>query len=99
VRLPDPRYGARGKQRSLHNNYLTLPVIFVMIGGHYPMVFATDYAWAILGLVLLIGAVIRHFFNTKHKGLAPPYWTWLVAGDFNRLCDHAVTAWCATGEI
>ena len=76
---PDPRYGARGKQRSLHNNYLTLPVIFVMIGGHYPMVFATDYAWAILGLVLLIGAVIRHFFNTKHKGLAPPYWTWLVA--------------------
>ena len=47
---PDPRYGARGKQRSLHNNYLTLPVIFVMIGGHYPMVFATDYAWAILGL-------------------------------------------------
>ena len=78
-KTPDPRYGARGKQRSLHNNYLTLPVIFVMIGGHYPMVFATDYAWAILGLVLLIGAVIRHFFNTKHKGLAPPYWTWLVA--------------------
>ena len=69
---PDPRYGAIGKQRSLHNHYLTLPVIFVMIGGHYPMVFATDYAWAILGLVLLIGAVIRHFFNTKHKGLAPP---------------------------
>jgi len=76
---PDPRYGARGKQRSLHNNYLTLPVIFVMIGGHYPMVFATDYAWVILGLVLVIGAVIRHFFNTKHKGLAPPWWTWIVA--------------------
>jgi len=76
---PDPRYGARGKQRSLHNNYLTLPVIFVMIGGHYPMVFATDYAWAILAIVLVIGAVIRHFFNTKHKGLAPPWWTWIVA--------------------
>ncbi len=76
---PDPRYGARGKQRSLHNNYLTLPVIFVMIGGHYPMVFATDYAWAILALVLVMGAVIRHFFNTKHKGDAPPWWTWGVA--------------------
>ena len=79
---PDPRYGARGKQRSLHNNYLTLPVIFVMIGGHYPAVFATDYAWAILALVLIIGAVIRHFFNTKHKGLAPPWWTWLIAAIF-----------------
>ena len=76
---PDPRYGARGKQRSLHNNYLTLPVIFVMIGGHYPAVFATDYAWAILALVLIIGAVIRHFFNTKHRGLALPWWTWLIA--------------------
>ena len=79
---PDPRYGARGKQRSLHNNYLTLPVIFVMIGGHYPAVFATDYAWAILALVLIIGAVIRHFFNTKHRGLAPPWWTWLIAAIF-----------------
>ena len=76
---PDPRYGTRGKQRSLHNNYLTLPVIFVMIGGHYPMVFATDYAWAILALVLAMGAVIRHFFNTKHKGDALPWWTWGVA--------------------
>ena len=78
-KTPDPRYGTRGKQRSLHNNYLTLPVIFVMIGGHYPMVFATDYAWIILALVLLIGAVIRHFFNTKHKGRPPPWWTWAVA--------------------
>ena len=75
----DPRYGARGKQRSLHNNYLTLPVVFVMIGGHYPAVFATDYAWMILALVLVMGAVIRHFFNTKHKGEPAPWWTWIVA--------------------
>ncbi|MGB1862773.1 MAG: urate hydroxylase PuuD [Candidatus Puniceispirillum sp.] len=75
---PDPVYGIRGKQRSLHNNYLTLPVIFVMIGGHYPMVFATEYSWIILALVLIIGCVIRHFFNTKHKGLPAPYWTWVV---------------------
>ena len=76
---PDPRYGARGKQRSLHNNYLTLPVVFVMIGGHYPAVFATEYAWMILALVLVMGAVIRHFFNTKHKGEPAPWWTWIVA--------------------
>jgi uncharacterized membrane protein len=76
---PDPRYGMRGKQRSLHNNYLTLPVIFVMIGGHYPAIFATHYAWVILALVLVVGAVIRHFFNTKHKGDPAPWWTWGVA--------------------
>jgi len=76
---PDPVYGMRGKQRSLHNHYLTLPVIFVMIGGHYPAIFATSYSWVILGLVLIIGAVIRHFFNTKHQGKPAPYWTWAVA--------------------
>ena len=76
---PNPIYGVRGKQRSLHNNYLTLPVIFVMIGGHYPIIFATEYSWLIPGLILIIGALIRHFFNTKHKGLPAPYWTWLVA--------------------
>lgn len=76
---PNPIYGVRGKQRSLHNNYLTLPVIFVMIGGHYPIIFATEYSWLILGLILIIGALIRHFFNTKHRGLPAPYWTWLVA--------------------
>ena len=76
---PNPIYGARGKQRSLHNNYLTLPVIFVMLGVHYPIIFATEYSWLILGLILIIGALIRHFFNTKHKGLPAPYWTWLVA--------------------
>ena len=76
---PDPKYGARGKQRSLHNNYLTLPVVFVMIGGHYPAIFATKYAWVILALVLVIGAVVRHFFNTKHKGGPAPWWTWGVA--------------------
>ena len=83
---PNPIYGVRGKQRSLHNNYLTLPVIFVMIGGHYPIIFATEYSWLILGLILIIGALIRHFFNTKHKGLPAPYWTWLVAS-FLAVCS------------
>ena len=79
-RTPDAKYGKIAKLRSTHNNYLTLPVIFVMIGGHYPAIFATSYAWVILALVIVIGAVIRHFFNTKHKGDPAPWWTWIFAG-------------------
>ena len=45
---PNPIYGVRGKQRSLHNNYLTLPVIFVMIGRHYPVIFATEYSLSLI---------------------------------------------------
>ena len=76
---PDPKLGAVAKQRSLHNNYLTLPVIFVMIGNHYPLLFATRWNWLIFGIVLVIGAVIRHFFNERHKGKPSPWWTWGVA--------------------
>ena len=76
---PDPKLGAAAKQRSLHNNYLTLPVIFVMIANHYPLAFATRWNWLIFGLVLVIGAVIRHFYNSRHKGLPSPWWTWAVA--------------------
>jgi uncharacterized membrane protein len=76
---PDPAFGKRGKQRSLHNNYLTLPVVFVMIGNHYPFVYATQWSWAILALVIVIGVVLRHFYNSRHKGLPSPWWTWGVA--------------------
>jgi uncharacterized membrane protein len=78
-RQPDPKLGAVAKQRSLHNNYLTLPVIFVMIANHYPLAFATRWNWLIFGIVLVIGAVIRHFYNCRHKGLPSPWWTWGVA--------------------
>ena len=78
-RKPDPKLGAVAKQRSLHNNYLTLPVIFVMIANHYPLAFATRWNWLIFGIVLVIGAVIRHFYNSRHKGLPSPWWTWGVA--------------------
>ena len=76
---PDPELGRRGKQRSLHNNYLTLPVIYAMIGNHYPLTFAGRWSWLILAIVLVIGAVVRHFFNQRHKGAASPWWTWAVA--------------------
>ena len=78
-RTPDPALGKRGKQRSLHNNYLTLPVVFVMIGNHYPFAYATRWSWAILALVIVIGVVLRHFYNCRHKGLPSPWWTWGVA--------------------
>ena len=71
---PNPVHGAIAKQRSLHNNYLTLPVIFIMISNHYPLIYATKYSWIIISIILIIGALIRHFFNIKHTGAKPPYW-------------------------
>jgi len=65
---PDPVYGQRGKQRSVHNNYFTLPVLFTMISNHYPMTFGNRNAWLVLVAVLLIAAYVRHFFNLRHKG-------------------------------
>ena len=78
-REPDPRWGELGKQRSVHNNYLTLPVVFLMLSNHYPLFFATRFNWLIVAIVLLIGPVIRHFFNSRHEGKGSPWWTWGVA--------------------
>jgi uncharacterized membrane protein len=76
---PDPKWGADAKQRSVHNNYLTLPVVFLMIANHYPLMFATRFNWLIVAIVLAIGPVIRHFFNSRHEGKGSPWWTWGVA--------------------
>jgi uncharacterized membrane protein len=76
---PDPALGAEAKLRSTHNNYLTLPVVLVMIGNHYPLMFGTRYNWIIFAIVLIVGAVIRHFFNQRHMGKPSPWWTWIVA--------------------
>ena len=65
---PDPVYGLRGKQRSVHNNYFTLPVLFIMISNHYPITFGQPYAWLVLVAILLLSAYMRHFFNLRHKG-------------------------------
>ncbi len=78
-KAPDPKFGVIAKQRSLHNNYLTLPVIFFMLSTHYPLAFATQYNWVIAGLIFLMGVVIRHYFNTKHARKGKPNWTWAVA--------------------
>ena len=77
-RVPDAKYGRIAKLRSTHNNYLTLPVVFLMLSNHYPLAFATRYNWLIAALVFLMGVTIRHWFNTRHARKGSPTWTWLV---------------------
>lgn len=78
-RKPDPKYGKIAKTRSLHNNYLTLPVLFLMLSNHYPLAFGTQFNWVIASLVFIIGVLIRHYFNSVHARKGTPHWTWLVA--------------------
>jgi len=77
-RKPDPKYVKIAKLRSTHNNYLTLPVIFLMLSNHYPLAFATEYNWLIAALVFLMGVTIRHFFNSMHSRKGMHWWTWAV---------------------
>lgn len=69
---PDPEWGRAAKQRSVHNNYFTLPVLFIMISNHYPMTYGNKYAWLVLAVISLAGVLIRHFFNLRHKGNVVP---------------------------
>jgi uncharacterized membrane protein len=77
-RKPDAKYGKIAKQRSTHNNYLTLPVIFLMLSNHYPLAFASHWNWLIASLVFLMGVTIRHWFNSRHARRGSPDWTWAV---------------------
>ena len=67
-REPDPAHGIRGKQRSVHNNYLTLPVVLAMIAPHFPFVYTHAHAWLVLLALMMLGAWIRLFFNLRHRG-------------------------------
>ncbi|HEY1042783.1 MAG TPA: urate hydroxylase PuuD [Telluria sp.] len=77
-RKPDPVHGIKAKQRSVHNNYFTLPVLFIMISNHFAMTYRHPHAWAILGTIMLAGVLIRHFFNLRHKGRVE--WRYPAAG-------------------
>jgi len=68
-RAPNPEDGKRGKQRSVHNNYFTLPVLFIMISNHYASTYSHPQAWAVLALFSAAAVSIRHFFNRRHKGM------------------------------
>ncbi|MDH3546964.1 MAG: urate hydroxylase PuuD, partial [Gammaproteobacteria bacterium] len=67
---PDPGPGIRAKQRSVHNTYFTLPVLFTMTSNHYAMTYSHEYNWAILIAISLAGALIRVYFVARHKGNA-----------------------------
>ena len=69
---PDPEPGIRAKQRSVHNTYFTLPVLFAMMSNHYAMAYGHEYNWAILIGISLAGALIRIYFVARHKGRASP---------------------------
>ena len=74
-RPPDPNPGIIGKQRSVHNTYFTLPVLFIMISNHYPMTYSHPYGWVVLGILMLAGVLIRQYFVLRHRHAAKP---WLV---------------------
>ena len=75
---PDPVHGVRARQRSVHNNYFTLPVLFIMISNHYAMTYRHQHAWAVLAAIMAAGVLIRHFFNLRHKGRTE--WKYPAAG-------------------
>ena len=77
-RTPDPALGQAAKQRSLHNNYMTLPVLFIMISPHYPMTYGAERPWLVLALLGLTGVAVRHIFNLRGRGQATG-WTIVLA--------------------
>ena len=77
-REPDPRPGIQAKQRSVHNNYLTLPVLLTMLAGHFPFAYGADHAWLVLVGLMAIGAWARLFYNLRHSGRT--YWWMTAAG-------------------
>jgi uncharacterized membrane protein len=78
-RDPDAAFGLRGKQRSVHNNYLTLPVIFAMISQHFPFTYGHAYGAAVLLALMLAGAMVQHWLNLRHRGEAEPAILWGAA--------------------
>jgi|TARA_B110000971_G_scaffold30561_1_gene27773 uncharacterized membrane protein len=66
---PDSAPGIIGKQRSVHNTYFTLPVLFIMISGHYPITYGNEHGWLVLAFVMMAGVLIRQFFVLRHRGL------------------------------
>jgi uncharacterized membrane protein len=79
ARTPDPALGEQAKQRSVHNNYLTLPVVFVMISNHYAFTYQTRWNWLVLAAVFVAGFLVRHWFNSRHAGGRPDWRLWPAA--------------------
>jgi uncharacterized membrane protein len=87
---PDPIHGKNGKQRSVHNTYFTLPVLFAMMSNHYAMTYSHQANWLVLVLMMLAGALIRQFFVLRHRGTIQ-WGYWIAAA----LIFAGVFAWLA----
>ena len=88
-RVPDPIHGQIAKQRSIHNNYLTLPVVFTMLSNHYAFTYSSPrWSWLILACIFIASFLVRHWFNTMHTGAKPDWRLWPAA---------AVPVMCAIG--
>jgi uncharacterized membrane protein len=77
-RMPDPALGEQAKQRSLHNTYLTLPVVLTMISGHYPILFEQPYAWQFAAAIIVGAGLVRHYYNLKDAGRSGNWIDWLL---------------------
>lgn len=76
---PDPIHGQVAKQRSVHNNYLTLPVVFTMLSNHYSFTYSSRWAWLVLACIFVASFLVRHWFNTMHTGAKPDWRLWPAA--------------------
>lgn len=88
-RTPDPALPAKGLLRSRHNNYFTLPVLFIMISNHFPSTYGSQYNWLILAGIALAAVLVRHYFNTRHNSQKYA-WT-LPVGALAMICLAYVT--------
>lgn len=87
----NPEWGQAAKLRSVHNNYLTLPLLFVMISNHYPMTYQHPQNWLVLIAICIVSAWIRHYFNVKHSGQSRP--SILVTGAMGMLAISLWVSW------
>ncbi|MEP4889754.1 MAG: urate hydroxylase PuuD [Aliiglaciecola sp.] len=90
----DPSWGEKAKLRSVHNNYLTLPILFIMISNHYPMTYLHQHNWLVLIALCVVSAWIRHFFNLKHLGVVKP--SILISGAVAML---AIAIWVSAPNL
>jgi uncharacterized membrane protein len=95
-RIPDPALGKAAKQRSLHNNYMTLPVLFIMISQHYPMTYGAQRPWLVLALLGLTGVAVRHIFNLRGRG--QPTGLAIVLAALLALASVAYVTWEKSGS-
>ena len=80
--VPDAAWGKEAKQRSTHNNYLTLPVVFIMLSGHYAITYQTRWAWIVISCVFVAGFLVRHWFNVHNAGGTPDWKLWPASAAF-----------------